>query len=197
MTPRVVPLLFVAAALAGPLVAQAQRAVTVGRPVTDSLTARDPVRRSVRAPYHVWRLEGRRGQRLVLDLVSADFDAYLVVRDPDGYTLGSDDDSGDELDARLRVILGRDGVYRVITTAVGDSARGRYTLTVSGWEAPPGPPAGAAAALAIGDTKDGILEPGDDLSPDGPYQDTWTFSGSNSAPPTSTATWPCSAPTGR
>lgn len=176
MTLRIVPLICLAAALTSPLGAQSPRAVTVGRPVTDSLTAQDPVRRSVHAPYHVWHLEGRRGQRLLLDLVSSDFDAYLVVRDPDGYTLGSDDDSGDELNARLRVILARDGAYRVITTAVGDSARGRYTLTVSGWEAPSAPPAGAAAALAIGDTKDGLLEPGDDLSPDGPYQDRWTFS---------------------
>jgi hypothetical protein len=176
MIPRVVPFLMVAVALAGPLVAQAPRAVSVGRPVTDSLTAHDPVRRSVRTPYHVWRFEGRRGQRLVVDLESEDFDSYLVVRDPDGYTVGSDDDSGDELNARLRVILARDGMYRVIATAVGDSARGRYTLTVSGWETPSVPPAGAAAALAIGDTKDGLLEPGDDLSPDGPYQDRWTFS---------------------
>jgi hypothetical protein len=176
MIPRVVPFLMVVAVLASPLVAQAPRAVSVGRPVTDSLTAHDPVRRSVRAPYHVWLFEGRRGQRLVMDLESGDFDSYLVVRDPDGYTVGSDDDSGDELNARLRVILARDGTYRVIATAVGDSARGRYTLTVSGWETPSAPPAGAAAALAIGDTKDGLLEPGDDLSPDGPYQDRWTFS---------------------
>lgn len=176
MIPRAVPFLMVVAVLAGPLVAQAPRAVFVGRPVTDSLTARDPVRRSARTPYHVWQFEGRRGQRLVVDLESGDFDAYLIVRDPDGYTLGADDDSGDELNARLRVILARDGMYRVITTAVGDSARGLYTLTVSGWETPPAPPAGAAAALAIGDTKDGLLEPGDDLSADGPYQDRWTFS---------------------
>jgi hypothetical protein len=176
MIPRVVPFLMVAAALASPLVAQAPRAVSLGRPVTDSLTAHDPVRRSARTPYHVWQFEGRRGQRLVVDLESGDFDSYLIVRDPDGYTLGSDDDSGDELNARLRVILARDGTYRVVTTAVGDSARGLYTLTVSGWETPSAPPAGAAAALAIGDTKDGLLEPGDDLSPDGPYQDRWTFS---------------------
>jgi hypothetical protein len=175
MIPRVVPFLMVAAVLAGPLVAQAPRAVSVGRPVTDSLTANDPVRRSPRTPYHVWQFDGRRGQRLVVDLESGDFDSYLLVRDPDGYTVGSDDDSGDELNARLRVILPRDGTYRVITTAVGDSARGRYTLTVSGWETPPTPPAGAAAAIAAGDTKDGLLEPGDDISPDGPYQDRWTF----------------------
>ncbi|MEK7668897.1 MAG: PPC domain-containing protein [Gemmatimonadota bacterium] len=175
MIRRVVPLLLLATAPAVPLAAQAPRTVTVGRPVTDSLSARDAVRRSARAPYQIWQLEGRRGQRLVVDLESGDFDAYLIVRDPDGYVVGSDDDSGDELNARLHAILARDGTYRIIATAVGDSARGQYTLSVRGWETPPAPAAGQAATLAFGDTKDGLLEPGDDVSADGGFQDRWTF----------------------
>jgi hypothetical protein len=164
-----------AAAVAAPLAAQAPRTVSVGRPVSDSLTARDPVRRTVRAPYQTWLLQGRRGDRLTVDMLSSDFDSYVIVRDPDGFTLGSDDDSGDELNARLHLILARDGTYRVIATAVGDSARGRYTLAVSGWETPAAAAPGQSATLAPGETKTGMLEPGDDLSADGPYQDRWTF----------------------
>jgi len=166
-----------AAALTAPLAAQAPRTVLVGLPVSDSLTSRDPVRRTGGAPYHTWLLQGRRGDRLTVDLVSADIDAYFLVRGPDGFTLGSDDDSGGELNARLHLILAREGTYRIIATAMGDSARGRYTLTVSRWETPPAAAPGRSAAIALGETRTGVLEPGDDLSSDGPYQDRWTFDG--------------------
>jgi len=175
MIRRLAPMVLVCLGFAGELSAQAERTVEIGRPVTDSLTARDPIRRSARAPYHVWRFEGRRGQRLTIDLRAADFDAYVIVRDPDGATIGSDDDSGEDLDARLHVVIGRDGPYSVIATAVGDSARGSYTLAVSGWETPAVPPAGRPAAIAAGETRDGLLEPGDALSGDGPYEDRWTL----------------------
>jgi len=175
MTRRILVGALCAAALAAPLAAQAPRTVTVGRPASDSLTSRDPVRRTVRAPYQTWLLQGRRGDRLTVDMVSSDFDAYLIVRDPDGFTLGSDDDSGGELNARLHLILAREGTYRIIATAVGDSAKGHYTLSVSGWETPAAAAPGQSAAIAPGETRTGVLEPGDELSADGPYQDRWTF----------------------
>jgi hypothetical protein len=175
MIRRLLSLVCLCAAVAAPAAAQSPRTVTLGRPVTDSLTARDPQRRSGHAPYQVWQFEGRRGQRVAIDLTSDDFDGYLLLRDPDGYLVGSDDDSGDELNARLHAILGRDGTYRVVATAVGDSARGRYTLTVGGWETPLAPPPGQPAAIAAGATRDGVLEPGDELGGDGPYQDRWTI----------------------
>jgi len=175
MIRRFAPFVLAGLGFAGPLSAQVERTVEIGRPVTDSLTARDPVRRSARAPYQVWRFDGRRGQRLTIDMRASDFDAYLIVRDPDGATIGSDDDSGEDLDARLHVVVGRDGAYSVIATAVGDSARGPYTLAVSGWETPAVSPAGRSAAIAAGETRDGLLEPGDLLSADGPYEDRWTL----------------------
>ena len=164
----------VAAALLTPrLDAQPVRAIALGQPVSDSLTASDPLLRSRHSPYRMWRFQGRAGQRVVIDLMSSDFDAYLILRDVDGRTMGSDDDSGDGQNARLHAVLPRDGTYRVIATATGDSARGRYTLAVSGWEAPDAAPPGRSAVIAVGATKDGILEPGDEMSADGPYQDRW------------------------
>jgi hypothetical protein len=175
MTRCVLTLAALCAALAAPAAAQSARTVTPGRSVEDSLTARDPQRRGSHTPYHVWQLAGRRGQRLTIDLRSSDFDAYLLVRDPDGYVVGTDDDSGDDLNARLHVILARDGTYRIVATAIGDSARGRYTLAVGAWEPPDAPRPGQVAAIAAGETRDGLLEPGDELAGDGPYQDRWTL----------------------
>lgn len=118
---------------------------------------------------------GTGGSASRVDLASSDFDAYLLVRDPDGYPIGSDDDSGDDLNARLHLILAREGTYRIVATAAaGDSARGTYTLTVSGWETPPAPAPGQAAPIAAGETKTGVLEPGDQVGADGPYEDHWT-----------------------
>jgi hypothetical protein len=161
--------------LSPPLAAQPVRVIAVGQSVSDSLTAGDPTLRSRRARYHVWTFEGRAGQRVVIDLMSSDFDAYLVLRDADGRTVGSDDDSGEGQNARLRAAVLRDGTYRIIATAVGDSARGRYTLSVSRWEVPDAPAPGRSASIAVGEEKNGVLEPGDEVSPDGPYQDRWYF----------------------
>ncbi len=153
--------------------AQPARRITVGRSVSDSLTAGDPRLRSRSTPYHVWMLHGRAGQRLVVDLMSSDFDAYLIVRDADGRMMGSDDDSGEGQNARLHVVLPRDGAYRIVATATSDSSRGRYTLAVAGWEVPVAARPGASAVIAVGQTRDGVLEPGDEISADGPYQDRW------------------------
>lgn len=170
------------AALAGaPLAGQTPRTIAVGRSATDSLTSRDPMGRSRHSPYHIWTLQGRRGQKIVVDLVSSDFDAYLVLRDGDGFVVGSDDDSGGENNARLHAILPRDGAYRIVATAFGDSGRGRYTLTVGGWETPDVPGPGAVSPIRLGETKQGMLEPGDELSGDGPFQDRWTFEASAGA----------------
>jgi len=163
----------IAALLSPSLHAQPVRAIAVGQSVSDSLTTGDPVLRSRHSPYRIWMLDGRAGQRVVIDLMSSDFDAYLILRDADGRMVASDDDSGEGQNARLHTVLPRDGRYRVIATAVGDSAHGRYTLAVSGWEAPDAAPPGRSAVIAVGETKDGILEPGDEISADGPYQDRW------------------------
>jgi len=171
---RPLAVLFFALAAAGPLGAQ-QRTIAVGQTQDGELTSADPVARSRKAPYQTWILEGRRGQRVVVDLRSTDFDAYLILRDDAGFVIGTDDDSGDENNARIHTVLPRDGTYRIVATGFAESARGHYTLSVGGWEAPEAAAPGASRTLAVGETKDGILEPGDEVAGDGPYQDRWTF----------------------
>ena len=131
--------------------------------------------RGNRGPYQVWTLKGKRGQRLVIDMTSSAFDTYLYLRDSDGFLLASDDDSGDDNNARVRTILPRNGRYRIIATSFGQSARGDYRLTISEWPAPEAPAAGRAQSIAVDETRDGLLEPGDEFAGDGPYQDRWTL----------------------
>ena len=161
-----------AALAAAPLSAQ-DRTVGMGMTVSGELRSGDPVARNRKAPYHLWAFDGRRGQRVQIDLRSESFDPYVVLRDEAGFILGSDDDGGDDNDSRLNSILPRDGRYWIVATGFAESALGSYTLSVSGWETPDAPGAGATATIAPGQSKDGLLEPGDDLAGDGPYQDRW------------------------
>ncbi|MBI1723358.1 MAG: PPC domain-containing protein, partial [Gemmatimonadetes bacterium] len=72
-------------------------------------------------------------------------------------------------------ILPRDGRYRVVAMAFGEDGRGTYTLQARGWETPDAAPAGAVAPIRPGETRDGLLEPGDEIGGDGPFQDRWTI----------------------
>ena len=159
---------------AATLRAQENRTISVGQTLSGELRDTDPQGvRTRKAPYHVWNLDGRRGQHVMIDVRSDAFDAYLVLRDETGFVIGSDDDAGGGTNARLHTVLPRDGRYRIVVTAVGDSARGAYELTVSGWEAPNAPPPGVASTINLGETKDGMLEPGDEIAGDGPFLDRW------------------------
>jgi len=168
------PAVLVLVAAAAPLRAQ-DRSLVVGAERADSLTSHDPLTRSRNAPYQTWTFEGHRGQRVVIDMMSSDFDSYLVLRDPDGVSVANDDDSGEGNNARIRTVLPRDGTYRVVTTAYNSEGRGRYSVLVSSWQTPDAPPPGAVVGMRTGDSRTGVLEPGDSISGDGPYEDHWTF----------------------
>lgn len=124
-----VALCLAAPASAGP--ARAPRpvpALAVGESVGGELTPLDNQRRS--GKYEdVYRLEGRRGQRIELRLSSEDFDPYLMVSGPGGFQLGNDDEGrGESLASRLVVELPADGVYRVSATSFSPGAMGAYRL---------------------------------------------------------------------
>lgn len=151
------------------------RSIKVGTSASGSLTDEDQMMRGNRGPFQVWSLRGKRGQRLAIEMNSSTFDAYLYVRDSDGYLIGQDDDGGEGNNAKVRTILPRNGNYRIVATSYGSTARGDYTISIAEWPAPEAPAAGSEQELTLGEPRDGLLEPGDDFSGDGPYQDRWTF----------------------
>jgi len=174
MRGRTALLLLAGSLLGAPLRAQ-ERTIAAGQSATGELTSADPTGRTRHAPYQVWTLEGRRGQRIVIDLMASEFDPVLIVRDDAGYTVGTDDDGGEGNNARLRTVLPRDGQYRIIVTGFNELSRGRYTMAVTAWEAPDAPAPGQVAAVVLGRAMNGVLEPGDEIAGDGPFQDRWTF----------------------
>jgi tetratricopeptide (TPR) repeat protein len=70
------------------------------------------------------------GKTYVIDLVSDQFDTYLLVEDDQGKTLAEDDDGGEGLNSRLVFVPPSSGTYRLVATSYGQQGAGPYTLSV-------------------------------------------------------------------
>jgi len=170
--------LFLAAAL--PAWAQTPPAalpIAPGQSVSGDLGSSDVQRRS--GKYEdVYTLRGRRGDRVALTLGSADFDTYLVVTGPAGFSLSNDDAQGatDSTDSALVMALPVDGDYRVAVTSFRPGETGAYRLQAAL------PAANAAvttpeqaAPIAIEATVNGSLAEGDGRLASGEYSDRYRF----------------------
>jgi hypothetical protein len=78
-----------------------------------------------------YQLTGSAGTRVVIDLKSYDFDAFLTVVDADGNEK-TDDDGGDEgYNSRLHHEFSQDGETITVTAGSLSSSTGRYELSVA------------------------------------------------------------------
>ncbi len=87
--------------------------------------------------FQAYRFRGRANDRIVLTMESAAFDPYLhlaLLRAPSARLVGSDDDGGTGVSARLVATLPEDGEYLVVAsalTASGSSTSGPYSLSMA------------------------------------------------------------------
>ncbi|MCX7676156.1 MAG: PPC domain-containing protein, partial [Alteraurantiacibacter sp.] len=139
-----------------------------------------------------YRIEGRSGQQVILNLSSSDFDTYLMLRGPDGSSFDNDGLEGHGTNSGLNVTLPANGSYRLIVTSYRRGETGAYTLSASGASLvmETASSAGTSRGLAIGSAAtSGALIPGRPLNgelsasdpqlDDGEYFDSYTLS----APP--------------
>jgi len=105
------------------------RMIDLGQRIEGQLRSVDPVLMDGRRGQ-VWGMNGIAGQRLQIDLMAEDFDAYLYLAGPGFVEPLSDDDGGDGLDSRLTVTLPESGTYRVIVSSLSDGT-GAFTLSVA------------------------------------------------------------------
>ncbi|GBE76429.1 hypothetical protein myaer87_36560 [Microcystis aeruginosa NIES-87] len=61
---------------------------------------------------------GKAGETLTIDLVSQDFDTYLILLDPDKNKIAEDDDGGGENNARIVLTLPSTGTYTLIVSSL-------------------------------------------------------------------------------
>jgi len=116
---------------ASALAAQGKRTIAVGDTVRDSLTRHDAVLPAESTYTQQWRLAGRAGQTVTIDLAADAFDPYAFLLGPgfEGAT-PQDDDSGGRCNARLSVRLPRTGDYFIVVTSSERFATGAFTLSV-------------------------------------------------------------------
>jgi len=86
----------------------------------------------VLAPGHQWTLDFSfaAGERVVFNMKSDDFDAYLEVRRADGTVVASDDDGGSGTNARVVFRAPAAGDYKVRARGYDDDASGPFVLWV-------------------------------------------------------------------
>lgn len=160
----------------------AQQALSMGGSSTGALQGGDRTLDSGEY-YDAYTFEGRAGQTVVIDARSGDFDAYVMLRGPGGFTQDNDDGPGGGTDAQLTVTLPASGTYVIQVTSYQPGETGRYSIGLrqSGGQA--GGTAGGqargqgASALRVGGSVTGRLQAGDSTLTSGEYVDILTFEG--------------------
>src|SRR2546421_10675123 len=106
--------------------------IAVGDTVRDSLTRHDFVLPAESTYAQQWRLRGRAGQTVTIDLASSAVDAYLFPLGPNaGAKPPQDDDSGGRCNARPTVRPAPPGGYLIVATSRGRRAARPFPPTVT------------------------------------------------------------------
>jgi hypothetical protein len=169
-----------------PAPGDASGAIAVGQHVSGRLGQGDPQLRS--GEYvNSWTLSGRAGDRVEIALTSDQFDPYVMITGPGGFSGFNDDDpdGNGALNSRLVTTLPTDGVYEITATSYAPGETGAYRLSVStpghdmaDTPARPEPSGGAPGGrLSIGDSVTGSLAAGDSRLNSGEFTDSYTFIG--------------------
>jgi hypothetical protein len=170
---RLAPALAAALLLSLPAAAQ-QRTIAPGQTVTDRLTAADPVLADD-SHYHLWRLDARPGDRLIVTMRSEEVDAFLAwgaLSDGRLEVEDTNDDGGGGTDARLRITVPASGTHGIRANTFGDGEVGTYTITVEHAPAAPAP-----VPVRVGQTVRGTLQEGSAVEDDGSFYDLYLVSG--------------------
>jgi CHAT domain-containing protein/Flp pilus assembly protein TadD len=80
--------------------------------------------------FNLHAFDGVAGQSIVIDLVSDDFDAYLLLLDPNRSLIDQDDDSGGGTNARIVLTLPDTGTYWILANSYGAREVGSYQLSL-------------------------------------------------------------------
>lgn len=118
------------------------------------------------------------GEHVHLEVRSAAFDTYVIVKPPSGDQQENDDAPGGGTNAALDLVAGSAGTYQVLVTSYRPGEAGPYELLVRRGDSGAAPsPAGeteAPSVAAQGDVQNGALAAGDATLPTGELADRYT-----------------------
>lgn len=112
--------------------ASAPPSIRLGQRVTARLNASDP-QLTERGRFKVYSFRAEAGRRYVATMTAGDFDAVLTLaRTVGGITdyMKTDDDGGDDTNARLRFTVPSSGTYLLLAQALDSTGTGQFLLTV-------------------------------------------------------------------
>lgn len=115
----------------------AQNIALGGSPLQGRLGAESSILPSDGSFFDAYTFEGRAGQRIVIEMSSAEFNTYLILLEPDGGNLAQDDDGGGSGNARLITTLPRSGRYTILANSRLAGETGQYQISVSELERSP------------------------------------------------------------
>lgn len=153
------------------------RPIQVGQTVSGRLEETDAVLEDDETFYDTWLLNGRRGQRVQIEMKSDSVDAFLSVGRMQGAEYNSirtDDDGGEGTNSRVTITLPDDGQYVIRANEVG-AKTGPYTLSVA--ERQPGPTTATPHPIEPGQEVTGTLNDEDPQGEDDSFYDYWTYQG--------------------
>lgn len=172
--------LALAAALAGPALAQEVRPLAPGDQIEAELAEGDATAPDDAYLYDRYAITATAGQRFEVVMRAGTFDAFLQVQAEgaadDAAPLASDDDGlGEGTDSRLRFAAPEDGVYILRARTLSGTEGGAYSLRLTERPAAKAPP--EPGRIALGETVQGDLGDGDPEGDNGGVYEDWTFSG--------------------
>ena len=106
--------------------------ITFGQTINGTLAAAAPGRSKDCGQCYadVYQLTVTAARNIVITLNSTAFDAYISLLDSNGEIIGSNDDGGGGLNARLTGTI-QPGVYRIEATSANAGETGAYTLAIA------------------------------------------------------------------
>lgn len=102
-----------------------------GTPIRGQLTRDSAILPADDSYYDAYSFQGRRGQQIVVEMNSANLDAYLILLSPQGRDLAQDDDGGGAANAQLVFTLPEDGTYTVLANSYASRQTGSYDLRIA------------------------------------------------------------------
>lgn len=151
--------------------------LSLGRSVSASLDESDQVAEDG-SYFDVYSFSGRAGDRVEIVMRSDALDSYVEVGEPvaageEFFAEYSDDDSGGNVDARVRMTLPRDGEYQVRAYSLYPDETGDYTIEL---REPTNTPA-SVTPIRVGQTVQGTLDDDDPALDDGSRYRIYIFDG--------------------
>jgi hypothetical protein len=153
------------------------RPIAVGQTVSGRLDETDAVLEDDDTFYDTWLLNGRKGQRVMIEMKADSLDSFLSVGRMEGTEFNSirtDDDGGQGNNSRMTLVLPDDGQYVIRANEVGTKT-GAYTLSVT--ERQPGPATATPHPIEPNQEVTGTLSDEDPAGDDDSYYDYWTYQG--------------------